>query len=499
MVKMDEQARIKEDARPPARKGTLSVREGITRLVSLPVSFLGLALFRAWLPLLTDNDSALVLDGALLDIVLAAMLLVLAGAAVIFGRIAPLLGHSQALMGTAAIVLCTSLCILFAPSTPSPVLTGLSTCLVGAVSSLLILLWCELYSTLSIETCAISLALSFIIGEILYALVSGMETSHRTAMTIALPLLSFLCLLRARMLIRLPSKGSTRIQIRSLPWKLFALIGVYYFVSGLCLGVRGMHALSFSGIDNVIAGLTVLIAVLFFGDRLDLSKVCRSPVVLLSAALLLLPFAGGLQGPLAATCTAMSLSVFELAIFLIICDIARTTGLPAMLLFGIEEAAILFRSVGAVLMSDGSPIRVLGAQPNVTLVAAVAIAIVATFLLFRKSELEDRWGVEVMSPGALSHEHAESARIRSLCDLAMRSHGLTAREAEVLASLLRGATLEDIGEQLGVAKGTIKAHCKHIYTKMGVRSRKEMMALIYQNPDRDPDSDTPGTSLHHPW
>lgn len=56
-------------------------------------------------------------------------------------------------------------------------------------------------------------------------------------------------------------------------------------------------------------------------------------------------------------------------------------------------------------------------------------------------------------------------------------HGLTRREAEVCAYLLRGRSLPFIAEQLYVTAGTVKTHAAHIYRKAGVNGKQELIDL----------------------
>jgi LuxR family transcriptional regulator, maltose regulon positive regulatory protein len=48
---------------------------------------------------------------------------------------------------------------------------------------------------------------------------------------------------------------------------------------------------------------------------------------------------------------------------------------------------------------------------------------------------------------------------------------LTEREREVLALLARGASNQDIAEQLVITIDTVKRHVTHIYSKLGVNNR----------------------------
>jgi DNA-binding CsgD family transcriptional regulator len=54
---------------------------------------------------------------------------------------------------------------------------------------------------------------------------------------------------------------------------------------------------------------------------------------------------------------------------------------------------------------------------------------------------------------------------------------LTRREREVLKLLKRGRSHAEVAEALNVSIETARTHAKHIYDKLGVRSRKELLGL----------------------
>jgi two-component system nitrate/nitrite response regulator NarL len=56
---------------------------------------------------------------------------------------------------------------------------------------------------------------------------------------------------------------------------------------------------------------------------------------------------------------------------------------------------------------------------------------------------------------------------------ARRAATLSRRESEVHELLAQGLTNEEIARQLYISLSTTKVHVKHIYEKLGVRSRLE--------------------------
>lgn len=63
----------------------------------------------------------------------------------------------------------------------------------------------------------------------------------------------------------------------------------------------------------------------------------------------------------------------------------------------------------------------------------------------------------------------------------LRLRHLTARESEVLALLVEGASTEEVAASLGVANNTARTHIQSILTKLGVRSRLEAAAFAVRH------------------
>lgn len=56
--------------------------------------------------------------------------------------------------------------------------------------------------------------------------------------------------------------------------------------------------------------------------------------------------------------------------------------------------------------------------------------------------------------------------------------GLTARELEILHLLLSGHSSKGIAQKAGISPETVKAHRRHIYSKLGVRSHPELFTML---------------------
>lgn len=66
------------------------------------------------------------------------------------------------------------------------------------------------------------------------------------------------------------------------------------------------------------------------------------------------------------------------------------------------------------------------------------------------------------------------ARIAALA----AEHRLTPRETEVFALLSQGRSIPYIRDELIISRETAATHAKHIYAKLGVHSRQELIDLV---------------------
>jgi DNA-binding CsgD family transcriptional regulator len=61
----------------------------------------------------------------------------------------------------------------------------------------------------------------------------------------------------------------------------------------------------------------------------------------------------------------------------------------------------------------------------------------------------------------------------------LEAFGATAREREVATLLARGLSRAEIAETLVVSPHTVEDHVRHLYEKLGVSSRQELVARVF--------------------
>lgn len=452
---------------------------GLTVLATLPLSFVGLGMFRAWMWLIpTMVPEAPVLE-QVHDVLLCVVLLILAALA---RKLVPLGLNRKAQIICASAALAGSALIAFEAAVPiSPFAAYGTIGFVSLASAIMILSWCELYTCLDIARTALCLSLAFLTEQALILVLEGLSSPYHSAALFLLPATALLLLQRAYSFLPdsmrpRPVPGKLRV-----PWKLIALLAAYLFISGVRSGLTSAPNNPFSGAASVLVSLFLLIAIVFFSRRFDLALAYRTPVALLICALLLIPALGNASAGFFSFCLALSTRLFEMVVFLLLSDICRRHAITAVMLFGIEESTNVFSSLGYALGAAVHASPLLDIPETMAMLIGIALLIGATLLLFNDRQFETAWNSPLLGPGKIRWDQEKREALAASCNRVAAQNNLTSREREVLELLGKGYSLSRVCEELCIAKGTAKAHTDHIYTKLGIHTRRELLDLLNQD------------------
>jgi DNA-binding CsgD family transcriptional regulator len=81
-----------------------------------------------------------------------------------------------------------------------------------------------------------------------------------------------------------------------------------------------------------------------------------------------------------------------------------------------------------------------------------------------------------------------SAAPAETLELRCRAYALTARERQVVAALIAGDDTRALTERLVISPHTVQDHLKSIFAKIGVRSRRELVARFSDATQHDLDT-----------
>lgn len=94
---------------------------------------------------------------------------------------------------------------------------------------------------------------------------------------------------------------------------------------------------------------------------------------------------------------------------------------------------------------------------------------------------EGELDVEACEPNAENPALTMDERIAAVAE----KFGLTARETEVFTLWVTGHGAKSIEEKLVLSSATVRTHIRHIYEKLDVHSRAELIELL-ESRQRDP-------------
>jgi NarL family two-component system response regulator LiaR len=142
-----------------------------------------------------------------------------------------------------------------------------------------------------------------------------------------------------------------------------------------------------------------------------------------------------------------------------------------------KRHVLIFGLVGGLLIAtlQYTEYRFVVIEHSVELYNALVAILFATFgiwLGLRITRSRETIVVrEVLDPA--SGPGAESASAFAPDTARQQSHGITARELEILTLIARGLSNREIATQLFVSENTVKTHCSRAFDKLGAARRTQ--------------------------
>lgn len=464
-------------------EGFLTRWKGIfSRIGAMPVAFLGVGLYRAWLAIFFRFDAFPVMGFADYALFEGAIGISSLAVALFACRIAPLWSNRRIVRTTAVLMTGGSaLCVFVCFVVEFEVLKWMGLVAAGVGLGFLILMWTEFYGTLNPLRVAVYHAAGIFFGELVIWLFTGLDSAYLAALSIVLPIISLSWLRRSMRHIPdvdLPRK-MTKIDAGSVPWKPILLMAVCTFATGF--GALPDQPI----IAGNIIGTLLVTAFVFFGvlsasKWFNFDTIYQLAFPLMTIGLLLIAPSLSMSPQVAAGCYDAGYTMLSMFIMIILSNITYRFGISAAWLNGIERGIrYLTEMAGWMLYAVGG--AYLTASQNDMLHFGITAAVVVAFAMIFATEkrLSSKWGInlhasdkvdgdDVFSPGLLAMRVSDISK----------EHHLSPREEEVLQLMARKEPVAEIEANLFVAQGTVKAHISRIYRKLGVHSREELYIML---------------------
>jgi len=169
---------------------------------------------------------------------------------------------------------------------------------------------------------------------------------------------------------------------------------------------------------------------------------------------------------------------FLIFVTVIFCSMSYRYGINSLWLFGFAQAALTAGSMTAVLVDYGfKNALTIPNNQTIALAALVVILLVLSMNLISNKDFTTTWGI-TWHVKPLNVRLDAQEELLSICSSVSQRYSLTRREEEILFLLAQGQTLTSIGEKLFIADSTMKTHSRHIYRKLNVANKQELLLFI---------------------
>lgn len=414
-----------------------------------------------------------------------------------FRRLAPLLATR---IGAPTLVAIGTVAMAFS-STPGWVGTLLG--IVGGVttgigSGFIDLGYGEHYRNVSSHQTCLEVPLAFCVAAAVFFITVGLPAQVRSVVVTLLPLASGLILfgpLKVWSPRSLPTVQPVPISVQR-----FAVrVGACACLVGVADGTVRAVFMTTSGVSpeafyrGPLLWASIISLVVIWGCMLctrsfNLRSVYKIAVIIMALFFQLLPVFVGLyaQNVLALA----GYGTFNALIWIVLADTAYTYRLSSVTVFGVgwgmvTVGVLLGSLVGDALCEIGSPFspRMLSL---VVLVATLAVLLSYMFVL-KESDLveltslgeqEQRAIEEGAAPQSGRAETSRAPRFVNRCKEVAQAFGLTERETEIVILYAKGRSYARLQEELHCSRGTVTTHLRHIYQKMDIHSKQELLDMI---------------------
>lgn len=346
--------------------------------------------------------------------------------------------------------------------------------LTGLGNAFLYLAWGKAFSGMNHGTMSIHILSSFLFAMVLGAIVLQLPAESRIVMATFLPFASCILLGYADL-------DRNAVSARSPIEKPFAIKAATAFLAfSITFGAMRMMPAMSTSLDGTMSREMVLCVAIAASTTLLISMGLKGPLATriyrVSMFLFALGGTSALLHPMESSSISFSLekcgyNLFEGLVWLIYPKLCITTkrhggltifGWPLVILhFG----ALLGLGLGWIL---GKTVNSNDSIDYASFLLTAEVLAVAFFVL-REKDIEHM----VNREEALSSKREVS--LAELCAAFAKNYSLTQREQEVLLLLAKGRTLPYIANELCLSLSTVKTHVRHIYTKMEIRDRQDLL------------------------
>lgn len=334
--------------------------------------------------------------------------------------------------------------------------------------ALLLLLWLELYGSLSTKNMILAWSYSFIIGFIIR---NAVTPDLFTVIAPILPIISIVMLAKSYIDMPTANLPDPKATLPSVPKKFVASLAAMAFAFGIGDAISGQNMFGLSSqIGMAIPEIIIIVGFLVFPKRFDINTLLFVAPVFITLGVGIAFFTDFHNAPSNALMYANSQTYLILA-YTIGCAIAHRLKCSSVFLCGIFAAVHkLFLQIGKQMTVsvtgaeglDASAITFLG-------IATLVIVLIASIAIMSDRDMIDRLIFKNrMEPSQAQIDYLSSA------------YRLTPKEKSLLPLIVDGMNSSEIADELFLSPSTVRVHMSNIYHKLDVHSRQELLYLLAQ-------------------
>ena len=364
--------------------------------------------------------------------------------------------------------------------------------LTGVGTACMWVAWSNEYARVRVEWTEIGMAVSVLAIPVCCVVASLVFREGAFFFVAALPIASFACLRKSTgtQCEEFPTATSSAQQQAAFD-RSFARVLVVACILHCAIGVAyammpGGISFLFSGggrFETTIAAVcatAIGLTVATFAQRPDIYTMYRwlLPMVVFGLSLLSFPNQGFVR--IGATCILASQFGYTMALWTFFARVAhsRWRTAPICMAFTHGFAQLGLALGGAV---GGVALRQCTGTDTLLLFEVTSLCVcvcVATVQLFMGKESDFRLASDAQGSADVSESEDRAFDERAVARVFRLNCGLTEREEEVLILLAQGRSVPYIQEQLYISKNTVNTHVRHIYQKIGVRTKQELIGKL---------------------
>lgn len=363
--------------------------------------------------------------------------------------------------------------------------------------------WGQFYAKLDIRLAAPLIFVTMAAGSVLKAVVDLLPPLPAAVALACVPFAGMWCLHRS-----LASAPSAPAPIQLYYGRTVASlarialgIAAYSFVTGVIQSMMLETSVIPAASILVHHGSEVLLGLVFawwvatLGRGLNFCRTWRLILVLMGTALIFQQHIGDESATYLLSLIRTAQTFLIVVLFLALGDVARHSPYHPVMVFSLGWCAYTLPFMAGKMGGD----LLLTLSPDTAFVSSIivwALVVVMLFVLDEGSvgnrliftDLADAGEDDSLSSriGAVQqelNEHASAGAERTdvlalRCEAVAGAYGLTPREQEILALLVRGRSKTHIAEAFLISENTVRGHVKHIYTKLDVHGKQEMLDLV---------------------